>query len=768
MMTARYWDRLIPARWPRLLCAALLFAVAAYPQNLSVLVRNYRSKPTPAKRTALLQYAVRHAKTPTGALAQFALGVSEFEDQSWKSAAKRLGSLGSQLPLLRDYSASYAAAAWLAEGNPAEALRWASEAYQIRPASPATARAILTAGSALLKLERPREAAELVRASLSELPAPRSLALLAEAWEAAGEDAAAAAAHQRVYYEHPLSPEAEASGKALERLKKRLGSGFPPPMPQAMMSRAEKLMEARAYAKAREEYAAIANQVAGMERDLARVRIGACDYRAGRTADALRYLRSFEIPGTEADAERLYWIVACARRLEDDEILRTALERLEKSYPQSHWRAEALLTAANGALLKGDAQTYLPLYRACAEIAPGLPTGATCHWKVAWHAYIGRSNAAEALLREHITVFPASEHASAALYYLGRLEESRSNIGAAKGLFAEVESRYPNSYYGMLARQRLQQRSLAQATAAAPGWLASVAFPNRPRRLDFTGDGSAKYRRERAQWLASAGLDDLAEAELRFGIEHGEPAPPLVLQLARIAGEKGAPDQGIRYIRSYMPGYLWLDPASTPREFWLQAFPLPFRAALEKWANHNGLDAFLIAGLVRQESEFNPKAVSPAGARGLTQILPRTGRSLARRAGIARFQTGMLHQPEINLRLGALYFKELLREHGGLVEHALASYNAGKSRTEVWKTQNHYQEPSEFIESIPFSETRNYVQIVLRNADTYRRLYAGVKATAASSAAPSGKTPAAAAARPSPHRPRSGDSKRRRQGVYMK
>lgn len=754
MMTARYWDRLIPARWRRLICAALLFATAAYSQDLRVLVRNYRSKPTSAKRTAIIQYAARHAKTPAGALAQFSLGISEFESQSWSAAAKRLSSVGSQLPLLRDYSFSYAAAALLAEGNASEALRFAANAYQIRPASPATARAILTAGSALVKLERPREAAELLRASLSELPTSRGLALLAEAWEAAGEYAAAAATYQRVYYEHPLSPEAETSGKALERLKKRLGSDFPPPMPQAMMSRAEKLIDARAYAKAREEYVAIAAQAAGTERDLARVRIGACDYRAGRTAEALRHLRSFEIPGTEADAERLYWIVACARRLEDEQTLHAALEKLEKSYPKSPWRAEALFTAANGALLKGDAETYVPLYRACADIEREFSTGATCHWKVAWHAYIGRSSEAAELLREHITVFPASEHAGAALYYLGRLEESRGNMGAAKGMFAEVESHYPNSYYGMLARQRLQQPLLARVTAAVPDWLASVRFPDRPRRLDFTGDGSSRYRRERARLLASAGLDDLAEAELRFGIEHGEPAPPLVLELARIAGERGAPDQGIRYIRSYLPGYLWLDPASTPRDFWIHAFPLPFRTALEKWANHNGLDAFLIAGLVRQESEFNPKAVSPAGARGLTQILPRTGRTLARRAGISRFHTGMLHQPEINLRLGTLYFKELLREHGGLVEHALASYNAGKSRTEIWKAQNHYQEPAEFIESIPFSETRNYVQIVLRNADTYRRLYAGAKAPAASSAPTSGNKQTAAP-RPSKHHPKS-------------
>jgi soluble lytic murein transglycosylase len=162
---------------------------------------------------------------------------------------------------------------------------------------------------------------------------------------------------------------------------------------------------------------------------------------------------------------------------------------------------------------------------------------------------------------------------------------------------------------------------------------------------------------------------------------------------------------------------------SAPAAFWRLLFPLPYRTELERNARQNGLDPFLVAGLVRQESEFDPQAVSPAHAYGLTQVLPGTGRALARKLGPRRFRTNMLFRPEINLRLGTNYLRTLFEEHAKQWEFTLASFNAGKSRVENWLSWAKYKEPAEFIESIPFSETRTYVLAVLRNAQIYRRLY---------------------------------------------
>ena len=155
------------------------------------------------------------------------------------------------------------------------------------------------------------------------------------------------------------------------------------------------------------------------------------------------------------------------------------------------------------------------------------------------------------------------------------------------------------------------------------------------------------------------------------------------------------------------------------------AFPIPFRASIEQHSHEQGLDPFLVAALIRQESEFNPRVISHANAYGLMQLLPSTGKQLARHFGVRRFSSAQLLVADRNIQLGALYFRNLLNSYNGQTELSLASYNAGPGRANLWRTWGPFREPAEFIEAVPFHETRGYIQIVLRNADVYRRLYAG-------------------------------------------
>jgi soluble lytic murein transglycosylase len=120
--------------------------------------------------------------------------------------------------------------------------------------------------------------------------------------------------------------------------------------------------------------------------------------------------------------------------------------------------------------------------------------------------------------------------------------------------------------------------------------------------------------------------------------------------------------------------------------------------------------------------------------------MPSTGRQLSRTLGYRRFRTSMLHRPDVNINMGSYYFRRLVEDLDGHVEAALASYNAGMSRAREWLTWSDYREPAEYIETIPFTETRNYVQIVLRNAYIYRRIYG---AEVAQSTSGSRKSPVA-------------------------
>jgi soluble lytic murein transglycosylase len=263
------------------------------------------------------------------------------------------------------------------------------------------------------------------------------------------------------------------------------------------------------------------------------------------------------------------------------------------------------------------------------------------------------------------------------------------------------------------------------ASAKVNEFLRGIDFPKRSRTLNFEPNATARTRIERARLLASAGLDEWAINELRYGAQNEDQPQVLAVELASMTAKTAGPDQAMRYIKRYAGNYLFMQVESAPAEFWKLAFPLPYRTDLERFAKVNGLDPFLVAALIRQESEFNPKAVSRMNARGLTQILPGTGRELSQKLKVRPYATASLFVPAVNLQLGTFYLKTIVDHLGGRWEAALAAYNAGPSRARAWSSWGEFREPAEFIETVPFAETRNYIQTVLRNADTYRRIYSG-------------------------------------------
>jgi soluble lytic murein transglycosylase len=143
---------------------------------------------------------------------------------------------------------------------------------------------------------------------------------------------------------------------------------------------------------------------------------------------------------------------------------------------------------------------------------------------------------------------------------------------------------------------------------------------------------------------------------------------------------------------------------------------------LKRFASANALDPYMVASLIRQESEFNPAAVSPKNALGLMQLLPSVGRGVAKQEKLKHFSPQQLFTPAVNLQLGTKYFRSMVDQFGGF-EYALAAYNAGDYRVKDWQANGKYRDIQEFVESIPFTETREYVQAIMRNANVYRQLY---------------------------------------------
>jgi soluble lytic murein transglycosylase len=181
--------------------------------------------------------------------------------------------------------------------------------------------------------------------------------------------------------------------------------------------------------------------------------------------------------------------------------------------------------------------------------------------------------------------------------------------------------------------------------------------------------------------------------------------------------------QAILTLRRALPDSYDLPLAALPDPLWQILCPVAYLDEILQESRRNSLDPYLVLPLILQESAFDPRALSRANAHGLMQVVPATGRLVARQLKLRRPRPAQLFDPSLNLRLGSAFFASLLREFEGAEEKALASYNAGPERVRAWAAEGEHADAAEFIESIPFSETRNYVKIILRNRWFYRRLY---------------------------------------------
>jgi len=662
------------------------------------------------------------AGAATDPLADLKSGAAALDAQRYATAIATLAPLPKRIPKLADYAAWFLASAQFDAQQYAAVEKSLEPVWKQAPPSPLVGRAVILAASAFGENGQTKQAVDILRAHYAALAQPQGDLAMANAFEAAGDRVSAAVYFQRVYYGFPVSAEAAQAETEMTKLRADLGSSYPPAMPDAMLGRAFKLLNAGASARAKKELESILGDLGGAERDLARVRIGVADYNLKQTLAAQKYFESLEVSSPEPDAERLSYLVLCARRLKNHEQIHVELDKLARLYPQSKWRLDALVADANTHLIENSLDAYEPQYRACYEAFPQDPQAAACHWKVVWGHYLRRRPDAAEMLRAHVRMFPASEDTAAALYFLGRLAESSKDTGAARSYYDEIAREYPNYYYTVLARDRLKQITAAPSPAVNE-FLRGVAFPVRSHKLNFTPGVTAQARLERSRLLAQAGLDDWSEFELRFAAQTEDQPQVMAMELATLAARRGSTEQAIGFIKRYVSSYLMLPLDSAPVDFWKLAFPLPYRAELERFSKQNGVDPFLVAALIRQESVFNPNAVSPANARGLTQILPSTGRELSRRLKLKSYSTARLFQPAVSLQFGSYYFKMLADSVGGRFEAALAAYNAGLSRARAWSSWGEFREPAEFVETVPFSETRTYIQTVLRNADVYRRLY---------------------------------------------
>lgn len=709
--TSSNWERTIPGSWFSFVALVALSLAAST-------VHTGPKKKLPK------------AESPknVGAAGLISVAQHELDQGNLQAAAEYAAAAGAKAPILDDYAQYIRAQAEYRLNNYPEVDKSATKVFNQAPVSPFVGPAAALAVRADLDGDIPKQALELVRKYYEKIPQPEADLLLARCFEATGDLPQAAEYYQRVYYNYPVSKEATDAANALVVVKDKLGDAYPPPMPAAMLGRAEKLIQAKQPAAARIEYAAAIPQLGGVQRDLARVRLGEVDYLAGHTEAAFQYLTALKVDESEADAERLNYLIHCVRKMDRHGDVKPMLAHLEQQHPDSPWRLEALIFVADQARTDNDPGAYLPLYRACATTFADDSRAAWCHWQTAFDSYRRDAEDAYDQLRSQIEQYPDAIDTDDALYFLGRLEERKNDAASARACYDELITRFPNTYFAILSRDRLQdpQVEAANPSASMLDFLHAVKWPPRNEFPSFNPGEEAEFRLNRARLLQLTGLTDFAEGELKFGARNDEDQQNVyAYELAKMAIARNAPAQALHYIKGYAPDYLYMPLDQAPAQFWQLAFPIPFRSSIDEHSREQGLDPFLMAALIRQESEFNDKVISYANAYGLMQLLPSTGKQLARHFGIRKFSSTQLLLADRNIQLGTYYFRTLLNSFNGQTDLALASYNAGPGRANLWRSWGPFREPAEFVEIVPFHQTRGYIQIVLRNADVYKRLYAG-------------------------------------------
>ena len=673
---------------------------------------------TPAAYTGVENYAHTHAGTEAGALAWFAIGYAHYLDAQYPAAITAFHKAQPQIGELDDYVAYFIGNSQVLSNNPEESLAYLRDFGTRFPDSLYDHDAMIAYAKALLALNRPSDAIKLLEAHRTPASVETEY-FLGKAYVQNGQGRNGGEILQRVYYEYATSYLADQAQTDLRKLPEL--AALPPVTYAQHLKRADALYKARRWGAAANEYQYVADFAPPGQQSAGLIQLANSYMKDGNKALAREALDRIPDDGSDAAAEKWYQQVELAREANDDGSLSNILEHMRASTPKSPWLESALLSAGNMYLLRKDYDRALDYYREIHERFPSGNKAAYAHWKCAWLTYIQRHNdQAKKYFEEQVEFYPGTNEVPNAMYWRGRMAEDEREFGLARAYYQKLSERYRNYYYGVLARRRLVTLPAAPAVVVAS--LQRVpSLPALDPVSQITDPPEDDLHYNRAKLLENAGTTDLAVRELLGGTTNGPSWE--MLEIAKIYTSGGEYYRALQYLKRVISGVFAMDVGSLPLQYWQGLFPRPWWDALRSYSQENGLDPYLVASLIRQESEFNPSAISHANAYGLMQLLPRTGKGEAKKEGLHHYSTDELLNPTTNIELGTHYFREMIDEFGGQVEYALAAYNAGADRVADWRSSGNYRDIDEFVESIPFTETREYVQAIVRNAEVYKKVY---------------------------------------------
>ena len=649
------------------------------------------------------------------ATAYLALGHAYMLDHRFADASAAFRQASSAGDALGDYADYLGAQAALQASHGADAYALLDHFADRHPDSIFIANAPVLLANAYVQQGNPQGALTVLQ-PLADTPQATHADLryaLGRAYQLSGDTGQATTIFRSLYLTLPLSYEAGQSKTQLQAMNVQLSAA-------ERKSHADQLYEAKHYAEAGDEYHAIEkndSSLSAADKSALEIYAAVCDLKMKRLSR-----REVEaLPDTTDDSAALkFYLYSELDRNEGDHAGHDALiSQMVQRYSQSRWLEEALYSGGNMYLLKHDAPNAIADYEQLVKLFPNSTYAPSAHWRAAWMSYRLRKYAdAARLMDAQIQQYKGGSEIPSALYWRGRIfEDEEHNFGQAVNYYNALSLAYPNFYYAILARQRLTVLSAQQPAEPSPV-LAKVQPPVVP---ELTGElPENDIHLIKARLLANAALNEYIGPEIMASPTSSEWG---ALAQAEIYASFGEYTRSLQSMKHSGLSFFALPMDQVPTIYWRLLFPQPYWSDLLANSQKNNLDPYLVASLIRQESEFNAGVISHANAYGLMQLLPSVGKAMAKKESMKGFNPNQLLNSSTNLQLGTLNLKLVLDRFGGQKEYALAAYNAGDTPIRAWLATGDYKDVPEFVESIPYTETRDYVQAILRNREMYRALY---------------------------------------------
>jgi len=443
-----------------------------------------------------------------------------------------------------------------------------------------------------------------------------------------------------------------------------------------------------------------------------------------RTADELRR----KYPRSQWTPEAAIYAVKCLRRGNNTPQIRSWVNWILANFPGHEKAYEALYNLGGYLGNVVDEEEGLPVLERLAREGGRHPDVRNALWRMTWlHRNQGRTDRAIATLEQLVRDHPDSAYRRAALYWLARFQGDYDPARAIE-LYQTCVAEFPNDYYGHKAMEKLIELKVKPRQIGR-----DEPFPAVDTLSDPAARPGAPPSYRRAAELKAIGLYEFAAAELETvpGVEddHG-----LQFALAELYSRSGNTWEAATIVRRRFDDFVTSgsrNPEVVPIEFWHVVYPFNYRREIEESLAEAGLldtgiDPYLAAALIRRESHFLPTAISHAGAVGLMQLMPDLVEHLAAKLNLGNLNRNDLFDPRTNIHLGTYHLADLIRRFDGDWFPAICSYNAGEGAVKRWWSQRPRTQPlDEFIENIPYVDTRIYVKQILGDYKNYEWIYPG-------------------------------------------